>query len=124
MAMSFGWIYRLCGCMALACATLALLASSRSALADDPPLTCEQCCTGKGYTGYQWQSCVYDCEMGQGECGYVKTLSKCPNADPKACTFRSGGSQGMCTSSMCVEPKKGQCDCKYDSNTKDCTCPQ
>jgi hypothetical protein len=83
MTQLYQFLSRSCGAGAILCAMLAVLATSPSALGDEPS-TCEECCTGKGYTGYQYQQCMFNCQQGYGECGEAifsceRQMSNCVN---------------------------------------------
>ena len=105
---------RFCGAGAVLCAMLALVAASPSARADDP-LTCEQCCTGKGYSGYQHQQCMYDCAQGKGECG---AMVSCSGKQANGCTATT---KALCVTqgTSCASIHGGICHCGwYESAEK------
>jgi hypothetical protein len=115
---------RVCGSLAFLCAMLALSTLPRAFADPGQGVTCESCCQGYGLSGEELQQCVSACNQGSGVCGWaVVKLSKCPNADPKACSFRNN-KMLECLGSVCVEVGKGQCDCTYDSGNGNCNCPQ
>lgn len=117
---------RFCGSAAVVCAMLALfLATSPSALADEP-LTCEACCTGLGYTdpyGYQYLSCVSNCQQGYGECAANvtcggKAANGCVGAEENLCSPQGticptvgGGGKCTCKWYSTAIPNSGYCGC-------------
>jgi hypothetical protein len=100
---------RFCGMGALFCVMLALLVG-QSAKADDP-MTCESCCTAKGYTGYQYQQCMQNCELGQGECA---GLVRCGAKHANGCTAME---ESTCKTqgTSCATIHGGVCGCRWGS---------